>query len=78
MALPEEIGLFESKTRLSELVQRVLNGERFYITRRGQPVAELRPIPGPKKPLSRGCARNPDYFMAVDFDQPLDDLQDYM
>ena len=56
----------------------MLKGERFYITRRGQPVAELRPIPGPKKPLSRGCARNPDYFMAVDFDQPLDDLQDYM
>ena len=78
MTLPKEIGLFESKTRLSELVQRVLKGERFHITRRGKPVAELRPIPSPREPLSRGCARNPDYFMADDFDQPLQDLRDYM
>ena len=33
MAAPKEVGMFESKTRLSELVQRVLRGERFYITR---------------------------------------------
>ena len=69
--------MFESKTRLSELVQRVLQGERFYITRRGKRVAELRPVAEERKPLSRGCARNAGYRMAEDFDQPLDDLRDY-
>lgn len=78
MGKPKEIGLFESKARLSELVQRVLAGERFYITRRGKRVAELRPVSEERQPLARGCARNPGYYMAPDFDAPLDDLREYM
>ena len=78
MGKPKEIGLFESKARLSELVQRVLGGERFYITRRGKRVAELRAVSEERRPLTRGCARNPGYEMAADFNAPLDDLRDYM
>lgn len=77
MADPQEIGVFEAKTRLSELLLRVLEGEHFYITRRGERVAELRPIPRQKAALTRGCARNPAYAMAEDFDAPLEDLEDY-
>lgn len=40
-----EIGLFEAKTRLSELVRQVKTGESFIITQRGVPVAKLTPIP---------------------------------
>jgi antitoxin (DNA-binding transcriptional repressor) of toxin-antitoxin stability system len=72
-----EIGIFETKTHLSDLIQRVLSGERFYITRRGVRVAELRPVQAEEKRLERGCARNRGYFMAPDFDAPLDDLEDY-
>ena len=39
-----EIGLFEAKTRLSELIRQVRAGESFIITQRGEPSAELRPI----------------------------------
>ena len=39
-----EIGAYEAKTRLSELLERVREGESFTITRHGQPIAELRPI----------------------------------
>ena len=39
-----EIGLFEAKTRLSELVRQVKAGESFIITQRGKPAAELTPI----------------------------------
>jgi len=39
-----EIGLFEAKTRLSELVRQVKAGESFTITQRGEPAAELTPI----------------------------------
>jgi prevent-host-death family protein len=72
-----EIGIFESKTQLSELIQRVLEGERFFITRRGKRVAELRPIEPEKRPLKRGQARNSRYRMAEDFDGPLQELKDY-
>jgi antitoxin (DNA-binding transcriptional repressor) of toxin-antitoxin stability system len=73
-----EIGVFKSKARLSELIQRVLAGERFYITLRGRRVAELRPIADDVKPFERGCAKNPGYRMSDDFDAPIDDLKDYM
>ena len=73
-----EIGVFESKTTFSELIQRVMAGERFYITRRGKRVAELGPLRQERKPLVRGAAKNPGYRMADDFDAPLDDLRDYL
>ena len=39
-----EIGAFDAKTRLSELLRKVDQGERFTITVRGRPVAELGPV----------------------------------
>jgi len=39
-----EIGLFEAKTHLSALVDRVERGEEFHITRHGHVVARLAPI----------------------------------
>lgn len=38
-----EIGAFEAKTRLSELLRKVEQGGRFTITHRGRPVAQLTP-----------------------------------
>ena len=42
--LVSEIGAFEAKTRLPQLLQRVEAGERFVITRHSRPVAELVPF----------------------------------
>ena len=39
-----EIGAFEAKTRLPQLLRRVEAGERFIITRHGRPLAELVPF----------------------------------
>lgn len=38
------IGIYEAKLRLSVLMKRVAQGERFVILRRGVPVAELGPV----------------------------------
>jgi len=38
-----EVGAFEAKTHLSELLERVSRGDRVVITRRGVPVAVLVP-----------------------------------
>jgi prevent-host-death family protein len=37
------VGAFEAKTHLSELLDKVENGEEITITRRGHPVAKLIP-----------------------------------
>lgn len=41
-----EIGAYDAKTHLSELLDRVEAGERITITRHGKPVARLVPLPG--------------------------------
>jgi len=39
----EEIGSYDAKTRLSEILRRVKAGECFTITQHGKPVADLVP-----------------------------------
>lgn len=38
-----EIGAYDAKTRLPELLRQVRKGKRFTITHRGQPIADLVP-----------------------------------
>ena len=72
---PKEIGAFEAKTRLSELLERVDRGQVYVITKRGRPVAELRPVSG-RTGLRFGSDEG-RITMSDDFDAPLPDMQDY-
>ena len=47
------IGAYEAKTKLPEILRRVEAGERFIITNRGVPVAELLPVAGGPKSIAR-------------------------
>jgi len=40
----KEIGAFDAKAKLSELLREVRNGQRYTITVRGEPVADLVPF----------------------------------
>ena len=72
----EDIGAFQAKTRLSELLDLVAKGRHFRITKRGKPVAELRPIESASdRPMfgrDRGRIR-----MSRDFDAALPDFKRY-
>jgi prevent-host-death family protein len=46
----EIVGSFEAKTHLAQLLERVVQGESFTITRHGKPVARL--VPMEEKPRS--------------------------
>jgi prevent-host-death family protein len=72
---PKEIGAFEAKTRLSELLDRVDRGEVYLITKRGRPVAELRPVT-PTTSLRFGSDEG-RITIADDFDAPIPDLREY-
>ena len=76
--IPKEIGVFETKTHLSEIIQKVQEGQTYYITKRGKQVAELRPMAPKKQPFVKGCAKNDGYWMSTDFNEPLEDLRSYM
>lgn len=51
-----EIGSYEAKTRLPELLRGVRAGNHYTITSRGKPVADLRPIEGARDITSADAA----------------------
>jgi prevent-host-death family protein len=55
MAMKTEIGAYEAKTRLPELLRQVQSGKRFTITNRGKPVAELGPPAAARRPDARAA-----------------------
>jgi len=73
---PKLIGVFDAKTRLSELLDRVDKGAVYVITKRGRPVAELRP-PARKGGLGFGSDAG-RITIGDDFDAPMPDFDGYL
>jgi len=73
----KELGLFETKTHLSEIIRQVELGQSFIITRRGRVVAELRPANQDKPRMVAGSLANPGFSMADDFDALPDEMKEY-
>lgn len=71
-----EIGAFEAKTHLSELLEKVRRGKTFFITKHGRPMAELRPVSLAGRRPRFGADRN-KLTIRADFDAPIPDLKDY-
>jgi prevent-host-death family protein len=73
-----QVNIHEAKTQLSHLIQCVLNGEEVIIARNNQPVVRLQALT--KRPAKRklGSLHGLVKYIAVDFDAPLDDFQEYM
>ena len=73
----QELGAFEAKTHFARVLDAVERGEKVYITRRGKRVAEISAAEQPKR-AKRGCAKSKNFYMAPDFDAPLEDFKEYM
>ena len=71
-----EIGAFEAKARLSELLEQVSRGQVYRITKRGKAVAELRPVTIGAGPPVFGADRD-RIRIGTDFEAPLDDFRNY-
>lgn len=71
----KEIGAFEAKTRLSEILDRVDKGDVYVITKRGRPVAELRPLS--KRGGLRFGSDAGRITIREDFDAPIPELKKY-
>jgi prevent-host-death family protein len=56
--MTETLGVAETKRRFAELLDRVLDGERVVVTRRGRPVAVL-------VPASDAAARQPSTHLGL-------------
>lgn len=71
--------LAEAQPYLAEIVAALVGGEELVLTSNGVPVAVVTkaPSPGPW-PCQPGLAKDPGYWMAPDFNAPLEDFREYM
>jgi prevent-host-death family protein len=65
-----EVGAFEAKTRLSELLEKVRSGQTIRITKRGLPLAELCPVATVGRRPRFGCDKG-RVTIRADFDAPI-------
>jgi antitoxin (DNA-binding transcriptional repressor) of toxin-antitoxin stability system len=74
------VPLSEAQTRLTEIVEAMIPGEKLFITVNDHPIAELVRtdyLPS-SEPLQPGSAVGKILYMADDFDAPLEDFKEYM
>lgn len=74
--MEDSVPLNEAKTRLSELIRRVEGGEEIVIRRGPTPVARLIREPSGRV-LPPGSVPGISGRLAEDFDQPLEDFDEY-
>jgi prevent-host-death family protein len=56
--MQNEIGAYDAKTKLPEILRRVESGEAFTITNRGKPIADLRPSRSSGRMKAENAIRN--------------------
>ena len=72
----KDVGAFEAKTHLSELLEQVRKGQVYRISKRGRPIAELRPVSQPHNQPRFGCDKG-RVLVKDEFDDPLPEMEQY-
>ena len=72
------ITIEEARATLVELLERLQPGEEITITAQGQPLAHVKKAERMAWPCQAGSYKKPGFWMAPDFDAPLDDFKEYM
>jgi len=72
------VNIHDAKTRLSQLLMAVEQGEEVIIARNGNPVATLVPFAQKTRMRTLGCAEGTIAYMAADFHEPLPEFAEYM
>lgn len=63
MSSLNEVGAYEAKTHLPEMLRRVREGGAYLITQRGEPVAELVPVGASRRQQGLEAARRMQALM---------------
>lgn len=76
--MPRRLPLSAVQPKLIELVAGMVPGEEVVLTTNGEPVAVLIRPERTSWPSQPGTAKDRSFWMASDFDAPLDDFAEYM
>jgi prevent-host-death family protein len=72
----KQVNIYEAKTQFSLLIAEALNGEEVVIARHGKPLVKLTPVSERKPSDAFGMDRG-KVWIAPDFDEPLEDFEEY-
>ena len=76
--MPRALPFDAAKSHLRELVEGMVPGEELVLTLQGEPIAVVTRPPRTSWPCQPGSAKDTKYWMAPDFDAPLEDFAEYM
>jgi prevent-host-death family protein len=71
-----KVSVYEAKSKLSQMINKALEGEEVVITRNGRDTVKLTPVPAKKREwigMYEGQITIHDYF-----DDPLPEFEEYM
>ena len=68
----------EAQAKLPEIIKRLQPGEEITITDHGQPLAKMKKAERATWPCKAGSYRKSEFWMAPDFDAPLEEFKEYM
>jgi antitoxin (DNA-binding transcriptional repressor) of toxin-antitoxin stability system len=68
----------EAKAKLQEILTSLKPGEQVAIVQNGEEVAKLTRSPRQQWPCQAGSYRKAEFWMAPDFDAPLEEFKEYM
>lgn len=72
------VTLDDAKAHLDTLIAGLQPGEELTITDQGQPLARITKAERTSWPCKAGSYRKAGFWMAPDFDAPLEDFKEYM
>jgi antitoxin (DNA-binding transcriptional repressor) of toxin-antitoxin stability system len=73
-----QITIQEARKDFDSMFSQVLKGEEIIITDHHKPVARVSPIDGLKRRGLLGSAEGATFYIAEDFDDPLEEFKEYM
>lgn len=76
--MPRTLPLVAVQSHFCELIAGMVPGEELVLTSEGQPVAVVIRSPRTSWPSQPGTAKDRSFWMAPDFDAPLEDFAEYM
>ena len=72
-----QVNIHEAKTNLSKLIKKVVNGEEVVIAKGNKPLVKMVYLEGNKPKRKLGTAKG-KIKIASNFDEPLEDFEDYI
>lgn len=72
-----EVGIYEAKAHLAEIIRKVEAGEECIVTRRGKQIAKISPMPQDKENIRKAWKELRDFVRANPINATLEEMMEW-